>query len=124
MDESTVTAYRRQAVRFWERARVLYLALLTAVTCITFLLSANAGPISTRGFFHDLDAIFVWTFCFIGANVCYSVVYMLEFLFMGTFLQPFYRSIRWVLFAVGSLFAMALAFVTSYSMFWAMRGGI
>jgi len=118
---TTIREYRSEAIRYWERGRIIYLVVLAIVTLTTCLMTMDQGPFRAKGPFHDIGILFGWVAAFVGANLCYSVVYLLEFLFMGTVLERLYRACRWVLLIVGCAFGAALAFVMSYSLFAGMR---
>ena len=111
--EETLRSYRRAAVRFWERGRLIYLSALAFSSVLAFLLTTDAGPIGSYGPAHAFGILFAWTASFIGANVCYSIVHLLEFLVMGSRSEALFHSFRWVILAIGSMFGMAPAFVTA-----------
>ncbi|MBX2973607.1 MAG: hypothetical protein KF797_10920 [Flavobacteriales bacterium] len=120
MDDA-LRAYRLQAFRYWERGRAIYLVMLAVATAIAFAQTADKGSFGTYGPFHAFGILFGWVGAFIGANVCYSVVYLLEFLVMGSRVQQLFHSLRWILLLGGCLFGSALAWVIAMGLFREMR---
>jgi len=99
MDANHAPAFR-PALAFWERGRILYNAILTAVV---LLWVARTWP-------HFRPALTLGAFVVLGllANLCYCAAYVAEF-----FVQPFIsgaslRRFRQVLWVLGMLFAILL----------------
>jgi hypothetical protein len=104
--------FRRMAVRYWERRRIIYnLALVPAA----FLGYAFADTLNWAGDAHPAHYGFVvfWlAMSAFGANICYSFAYALEFLFGSD--RPTSRWLRFgrtSAFVGGVLFAMVLALI-------------
>lgn len=113
MERSTGTAlqeYRSQAIRFWERGRLLYWCSLTAATVFALIQTMAARPNLPFGSLVGMSSAIALISCFIGANACFSVVYLFEFLFMGTRHQKTFHGMRALLLLVGSLFGSVLAY--------------
>lgn len=105
-------AYRRSAIRYWEWRRIIYnLALVLPAFvgfAVTDVLNHAGDAVST-----NYDVIFTYlALSAIGANICYSLAYALEFLFgsdnPGSLWLLRYRTIAFV---CGVLFAMLLALI-------------
>lgn len=105
-------AFKKSAVRYWERRRIFYNAAL--------VLPALCGYMFTARFAYVGDPhptlyrfLLVWfSLSAIGANVCYSFAYSLEFLFGSE--DPTSRWLRFgrnTAFVGGVLFAMLLALI-------------
>ncbi len=102
-DTPTAAPNFPSALRFWERGRLLYNAILMAVVMLWLALTwPHFRPSLTLG---SLEAML---FLALMANLCYSAAYLTEF-----FLQPFVPAERWpgvrrALWTVGMLFALVL----------------
>lgn len=105
-------AFRRSAIRYWEWRRIVYnLALVPpafAGFAVTDVLNHAGDAVST-----NYEVIFTYlALSAIGANICYSFAYALEFIFGSDAPES-----RWLLryrtvaFVCGVLFAMLLALI-------------
>jgi hypothetical protein len=105
-------AFRKTAIRYWERHRVIYNLALTLPAFISYAL---ADTINWVGDPHETHYGFVafWLALYaVGANICYSFAYALEFLFGCD--EPTSRWMRFgrtSTFVAGVLFAMLLALI-------------
>ena len=118
MERSTGTAlqeYRSQAIRFWEHGRLWYLAALLLVSVLALLLAAEVHGLRASCLV-DPALVLEAVMCFVGANVCYSFGYVPELLVMGGPFEQTYRRYRKGMWAVGTLFAMALAFTSTFAL--------
>jgi hypothetical protein len=104
--------YRKTAIRYWERRRIIYnLALIPPALLgygITDLFNYVGDPHETQYGF----VVFWLLLSAIGANVCYSFAYALEFFFGND--EPTSRwlqSYRTSVFVCGVLFATLLSLV-------------
>lgn len=111
--------HRRAVMRFWESRRLVFLALLAVVTGLAYvwfsaprhLLLQFPSPFGFAGLL----------FYFIGANACYSLVYVVEFLLMGTRWHAVYIRHRWMMFVGGCLWGMILTYPLAWNLFrWTM----
>lgn len=123
MEQNELKAYRGEALRYWERGRLIYLAVLALATLFAYFYTADKGAFGTTGPLQALSILFAWVGAFIGANVCYSVVYLFEFLVMGTRVQQLFHSFRWLFLVAGCLFGFALSWVIAWGLFLGMRVG-
>jgi hypothetical protein len=105
-------AFKHAAVRYWERRRIIYnLALLLPA----FFGYGLADTFNWVGDAHQTHYTFIlplFALSAVGANICYSFSYVLEFLFGGD--APNSRWLRFgrpTAFVGGVLFAMLLAFI-------------
>lgn len=106
-------AHRKSAIRYWERRRLFYNLALILPALFGYLISAavSAGVDDPRRL--GTGAVLgLFLLSAVGANVCYSFGYALEFLFGNDapdsrwvdFLRP-------LLIVLGTIFAMLLAVV-------------
>ena len=105
-------AFRRSAIRYWELRRIIYNVALIPPAFIGYILpagiSAGVGDEAQFGFGGVLLLFFLSA---LGANVCFSFVYALEFLFGDDAPdRPWLLFWRPLVMVLGTLFAMLLAF--------------
>jgi hypothetical protein len=91
------------SARFWEPRRVLYNLVLFAVCVIWFAVS---WP-HFRPALH-LPYLFPMVFLAILANLCYSAAYLVDIPLLSSGFRSTWLSRRWVLWLVGTLFALLL----------------
>jgi len=103
--------YQRSAIRYWERRRIVFNLALIPPAALSYIFTAGieAGlggvPVLT-----DLQVLISFIGAAIGANVCYSFAYVLEFWFGSD--SPESGWLRWGRTAVlvaGVLFSIVLA---------------
>jgi hypothetical protein len=94
------------AIRFWERARILYNALLAAISfgTMTYLLH-GIGP-AWRYLAHNFLLIFILV---VIANIAYCAAYPVDTLVQMSDYQKGWRKGRWLLWGIGTAFSAALA---------------
>lgn len=92
------------AVSYWERRRIIYNSLLTAVVLIWII---GTWPHFRPAFtWYSLGALLVLALL---ANVCYSAAYLADLPMQHSPLRNFWRRWRWTLFLLGTLFAILFA---------------
>jgi hypothetical protein len=103
--------YRKTAIRYWEWRRLFYNLALVVPSCFAYLVAAGFDRMGDDYNWHPYYVVFLFTLSALGANICYTFAYALEFLFGSD--DP---SSRWqrfgrkTAFITGVLFAMMLAF--------------
>jgi hypothetical protein len=106
------STFRRTAIRYWERRRIFYNVALIPPALFAYMLTAGLIYVGDP---HPMlyRFIFFWfALSAIGANICYSFAYVLEFLFGSD--DPTSRWLRFgrtTTFAGGILFAIILALI-------------
>jgi hypothetical protein len=105
-----MTGSQKAVIRYWERRRIIYNVALVPASLFAYLLSAGLAYVGDP---HDTLYSFVmfwFALSAVGANMCYSFVYSLEFFFFTE--DPASRWSRygraWT-FIGGLAFAMILA---------------
>jgi hypothetical protein len=104
-------AYRKSAIRFWERRRILFNALLIPPALFTYYfgrdISMGVGDAPAFG----LDVVAILFFISAGgANACYSIVYMLEFWMADSNLESGWQNGgRTGIYVIGVVIAIGLA---------------
>ena len=106
-------AFRHTAIRYWERRRIIFNLALMPPSFVAYMLSAGiSAGVGDRECFGIGTAALLFFASAVGANVCYTFAYALEFLFGSD--EPHSRWLRFgrtAAFVVGTLFAMSLALV-------------
>jgi len=92
------------AIRYWERHRIVYNLVLLVVVAAIF--GANAAAFGRIASFD----LFLQLFLLAGlANVAYCAAYPVDFTVQWSSLRPSWLRVRWVLFLIGLAFATTLA---------------
>jgi uncharacterized membrane protein YedE/YeeE len=98
------------AVRYWERRRIIYNLALAPPAFLSYGITDNFNYVGDSHPFHYAYLILLFGLSALGANICYSFAYVLEF-FLGSE-EPTSRWLRFgrgTVFVGGVLFAMLLA---------------
>lgn len=106
-------AYRKSAIRYWERRRIGYNVLLIPCMAFGFLVAAGMNGLDDR----EMRLGWVGTLLLFGgylftANLCYSLVYATEFIFGSEDARSMWR--RWLataVFTAGTLFSLPMGLV-------------
>lgn len=118
MSTQPLAAHRHEVMRYWERNRLTYLACLTIATVLGYLPGWEiSSGIGDRPCFGTVGLVLAFGAGFVVANCCYSVVYVPEFILMGTRLYKWWRKLRLGLVIAGCILGMALAFDFSREVF-------
>jgi hypothetical protein len=91
------------AARFWEPRRLVYNSLLIVVAVVWL--------VATWPHFRDalkLSLLLVMAVLALLANICYCAAYLLDIPIRSTVLCAVWNRRRWVLFLLGTLFAIVL----------------
>src|SRR5258707_118460 len=104
-------SYRRSAIRYWEWRRILYnLALIPSAFFSFMICGATSGATDDVSILSTGEILRMFVLSAVGANICYSFAYVLEFLFGSN--EPESRWPRWgrtTALISGILVAMVLA---------------
>ena|SRR6476620_3272854 len=105
------------AVRFWERGRLAYNLLLATVVGVVFV----AGwPLSRDALTTDVaQQLFVLA---VVANALYCAAYVVDVVVQFSEFRAPWRRHRWLLLALGSLFAAILARFAARVLFGGLQG--
>jgi hypothetical protein len=79
--EPNLAEIRRAAVRYWEKRRIVYNVLLVPPSIVSYSLGAMSRGGGSDSLFTTPHALLLFAMAALGANVCYSFVYALEFWF-------------------------------------------
>jgi hypothetical protein len=108
MDGATFREYTTEAIRYWEPRRIVYNLVLAAIVGICFF---------TSGFYKrpfSLDEFLLFVLLCVLANVAYCAAYVVDIFAQTSGFREQWRNLRWVLFAIGLVFAAIL------TRFWSM----
>lgn len=92
------------ALRYWERRRIAYNAVLLLVVLGSIAL---AWPGSRIIRFASLPPLFMLA---VIANICYTSVYVVDIPVQLSGFRSSWAKWRWILWSIGTLFAAVLAF--------------
>jgi hypothetical protein len=94
------------AIRFWEKARILFNLVLTAIAFGTlWYLLHGIGP-AWRYLGHNVLLVFILA---VVANIAYCAAYPIDTLVQMSDFHEGWRKGRWYLWGIGTAFAAALA---------------
>jgi hypothetical protein len=105
-------AFRRTAIRYWERRRIVYNLALLPPAILSYGFVDNLNWVGDPHETHYSYILPWFALSALGANVCYSFAYAVEFLFGSD--DPASRWMRYgrtTTFVGGVLFAMLLAII-------------
>lgn len=112
MDEIPLRDLISNAIRFWERGRILYNGTLALIFCYYFL---AAWPASKS--LVTLNAVLILFILAILANIAYCAAYIIDIFAQLSSLRLSWLRFRWVLFLVGLLFASIITRFFSMGIF-------
>src|SRR5690242_16711099 len=92
------------AIRYWERHRIVYNLVLLVVVAAIFAINAAAfGRVASIDLFLQLFLLAVM------ANVAFCAAYPVDLTVQWSSLRPTWLRVRWVLFLIGTAFATTVA---------------
>jgi hypothetical protein len=106
-------AWKKQTIRYWERRRIAYNLLLIPPAFFGWGLagSVSAG-VGDQQHLTTAGVLFLFFLAALGANICYSFVYALEFLFGSDDLKQGWNAHRRnLIFVAGVLLSILLALI-------------
>jgi hypothetical protein len=109
MDSQSFREFVTDAIGFWEPLRVAYNLVLGAIVLIYF---AMGYPVSKANV--TVNGILFVILLAVLANVAFCAAYIPDVFAQASGYRETWRKVRWVLFAIGLLFASIL------TRFWAM----
>lgn len=105
--------FTRTAIRYWERRRILYNLALVPPSLFSYGIAAAINNAGDEPYNLQLSyPLFLFALSALGANICYSFAYALEFIFGSD--DPTSRWLRFgrtSVLVAGIVFAMLLAFL-------------
>jgi len=108
-DEGSRISFRdalSDAIRYWERGRLLYNGALLLVVLVMFF---AAWPVSRRVI--ELQSVLVLFVLAVLANVAYCAAYVPDLVLQLSSFRDSWLRVRWILLTVGLLMGCALAFL-------------
>jgi len=108
--------FRRKAVRYWERRRIVYNLALVLPACLGFAFTDTMNWVGDAHTMHYPYIVTWFILSAVGANICYSFAYALEFFFGNDDpASAWIRFGRTFAFTGGIVFAMLLALIGGYN---------
>jgi hypothetical protein len=112
MDAQTLRESLTDAIRYWEPLRLAYNAVLAVIVLIYFWIGY---PASKAEF--SVDGILILFLLAVLANVAYCAAYLVDIFAQSSGYRETWRKNRWVLFAIGLLFAGTITRFWAAAMF-------
>src|SRR5437667_7609807 len=112
MDSATLRENATDAIKFWERARIFYNLVLIAVVVLHFI-----------GGYPGSKAILSINFCLglfllaVAANIAYCAAYLVDLFAQASGFRELWQRYRWLLFAIGTTFAVIITHFIAIGMF-------
>lgn len=100
------------ALRFWEVWRAPFNLVMAAIVVVVAFLDIGADIRQAARWLEFLPAFFVFG---VAANVLYCAAYPLDLLLQTSPLRESWRRMRWGLWALGLLFAIALTLLALFA---------
>ncbi len=117
MDSQTLKDYATDAIRYWEPRRLIYNAALAAIVLFYFFKSYPASRSEIT--WEAAQGIFLLA---VLANVAYCTAYIADIFAQMSGFRDLWRKYRWILLAVGVLFAGIITHFFALGMFQARAG--
>ena len=112
MDAATLREHATDAIKFWERGRVLYNLALAVIVILHFV----AGyPLSKAML--SLDFCLGLFLLAVVANIAYCAAYLVDLFAQVSGFRELWRRYRWLLFAIGTTFAAIITHFVAAGMF-------
>jgi hypothetical protein len=112
MEIPTLRESFTDAIHYWEPLRLAYNAVLVVIVLIYFWMGYPASKVNL-----SVDAILVIFLLVVLANVAYCAVYFVDIFAQSSGYRETWRKNRWILFAIGLLFAGVLTRFWAAAMF-------
>jgi len=112
MNAADIREYATDAIRFWEPWRVAYNLVLTVIVVIYFTVSY---PLSRAVI--SVDFILGLFLLAVVANVAYCAAYVVDIFAQASGFRDQWQRYRWILFAIGTIFAGIITRFVAMGMF-------
>ncbi len=112
MEIQTLRESLTDAIRYWEPMRLAYNAVLAGIVLIYFLIVYSTSKVN-----FSVDGILTLFLLAVLANVAYCAAYLVDIFAQSSGYRETWRKNRWVLFAIGLLFAGTITRFWAASMF-------
>jgi hypothetical protein len=117
MNASNLRDYVTDAIKFWERWRVVYNLALAAIVIIHFV----AGYPASKGIL-SLDFGLGLFLLAVVANIAYCAAYIPDIFAQASGFRELWQRYRWLLFAIGTTFAAIITHFVAMGMFHPGKG--
>ena len=112
MDSASLREYLTDAIKFWERGRLFYNAILTGVVLLHFV----AGYPASKSALSIDFALGVFLLA-VAANVAYCAAYLVDLFAQASGFRDLWLRSRWILFAIGATLAAIITHFIAGGMF-------
>jgi hypothetical protein len=112
MEIPTLRESFTDAIHYWEPLRLAYNAVLAVIVLIYFWMGYPASKVTL-----SVDAILLFFLLAVLANMAYCAAYFVDIFAQPSGYRETWRKNRWILFAIGLLFAGILTQFWAAAMF-------
>ncbi len=100
MDTEALRNNVSNAIRFWEPMRLVYNGVLAAIVAVYFVLGFPVSKTTV-----SFDGLLFLFLLVVLANVAYCAAYVVDVFVQSSGYRESWRRVRWILFAIGLVFA-------------------
>jgi hypothetical protein len=112
MNASNLREYVTDAIKFWERWRLVYNLALAAIVIIHFA----AGYPASKAIL-SLDFVLGLFLLAVVANIAYCAAYIADIFAQASGFRELWQRYRWLLFVIGTTFAAIITHFVAMGMF-------
>jgi len=112
MDAESLRNNVSSAIRFWEPMRLVYNGVLAAIVLVYFVRGLPASKQTV-----SFDGLLVLFLLIVLANVVYCAAYVVDVFVQSSAYRESWHRTRWILFAIGLVFAGIITRFWSMAMF-------
>jgi hypothetical protein len=112
MDAATLRDYATDAIKFWERWRLLYNLALTCIVAAYFV----AGYPNSKAAL-SLNFVLSLFLLAVVANIAYCAAYLVDIFAQMSGFREVWQRARWLLFVIGTTFAAIITRFIAMGMF-------
>jgi hypothetical protein len=113
VDAASLRDYVTDAMKFWERRRLVYNLALTTVVIIHFAIGYPASKAIL-----SLDYVLGLFLLAVVANIAYCAAYVADIFAQASAFRELWQRYRWLLFAIGTTFAAIITHFIAMGMFY------
>lgn len=117
MAAQTIQESITDAIRYWEPRRLVYNGVLVVIVLVYFWIAYQGSKAVP-----SLDSALHLLLLAILANVAYCAAYIADIFAQWSSYRDLWKRSRWILFAVGMLFAAILTRFLALGMLWPCSG--
>lgn len=112
VSQQSIKGILTDAIRYWEPRRIPYNLVLALIAAGWFVYSLPGSWVNIT-----IDTLFILFILAVLANICYCAAYVADVVIQLSDFRDIWFGHRWILFALGLLFASAITYFVAGGMF-------